>query len=86
MTRDMGRLTVREHMLLDFEGRGWWKYAGAKTAAIHDELGYTETRYHQVLLTLLDRAESMAYAPMTVKRHQRLRDQRRAQRSAARAW
>jgi hypothetical protein len=77
----MGNLTVREHMVLDFEGRGWWRYQGAKVTTVRKELGYSDTTYYQVLNDLIDRPEAMAYAPLTVKRLRRLREQRRAQRS-----
>ena len=75
-------LTVRECMVLDFEGRSWWRYQGAKVTAIRTELGYGDTAYYRVLNALIDRPEALAYAPMTVKRLRRLRDQRRAQRSS----
>lgn len=51
-----------------------------------DVLGYrTATGFYAELLRLLDSAEAEAYAPLVVRRQRRLRDARRAQRSATRA-
>jgi hypothetical protein len=79
----MAELTDEHREILDFE-RAWWKYAGAKEAAIRDRFGMTATRYYQVLNCLLDDAQAEAYAPMTVRRLRRLRDQRAAFRAARR--
>lgn len=76
----MDPLTDLERQVLDFE-RGWFKFAGAKEAAIRDTFDWTATRYYQVLNALLGRPEAIAYDPMTVKRLLRLRDARRAART-----
>lgn len=76
-------VTETEQTILELE-RQRWKYAGAKDAAIMDELGWTRTRYDQVLLAMLDRPDVEAAAPTLVRRLRRLRDDRRAARSAAR--
>lgn len=77
-------LTVRECMVLDLE-RSWWKYAGAKEAAIRETLGMSSVRYHQVLNALIDRPEALAYSPMVVRRLLRLRAERQASRTGLRA-
>ncbi|WP_232676654.1 DUF3263 domain-containing protein [Nocardioides sp. R-C-SC26] len=69
-------LTEVERDVLDFE-RQWWKYAGAKEAAIHDRFGWSPTRHSQVVNALIDRPEALAHAPLIVRRLQRLRDERR---------
>jgi len=67
--------------MLDFAGLTW-RYAGSKEAAIRREFGMSATRYHQVMLGLMERPEALAYAPVTVGRLQRLRLQRAGRRSA----
>lgn len=76
----MADLTDLERQVLDVAGR-WYRVPGAREAAIFDELGLTGVRFAQLLNGLLDRPEAWAYAPATVKRERRLRDQRRAARS-----
>lgn len=77
----MTDLTDTERAMLDLE-RGWFKHAGFKESVIHDRFGISATRYYQQLNALIDRPEALAHDPMTVKRLQRLREQRRRQRSA----
>jgi hypothetical protein len=79
----MSQLSVKDTMTLDFE-RQWWKYPGAKDAAIHTHFAETTTRYYQRLGRLIDDPAALAYDPLLVKRLQRLRDLRRDARSAAR--
>ena len=74
-----GQLDDVERDSLEFE-RLHWKYAGARAGAILDRFDMTETRYLQKLLALIDRPEALAYDAQTVKRLQRLRDGRRAER------
>jgi len=73
-------LTVKDTMTLDFE-RQWWKYPAVKETKIRDLFGESPTRYFQRLNVLIDTPEALAYDPMTVKRLQRLREQRRRQRA-----
>lgn len=77
----MGELTDEQRAILDFEHQ-WWKYAGAKESAVREKFDMSSTRYYQVLSALLDEPAALAYAPMTVKRLQRLRDRRREARRA----
>lgn len=79
----MQQLTDTETAVLDFE-RSWWKFAGAKESAIHDAFGWSPTRHYQVVNTLIDRPEALAYDPMLVRRLLRLRAQRAANRAAQR--
>ena len=78
-----GGLSEREHDVLAFE-RQWWKYAGAKEAAIKDLFDMSATRYYQVLNTLIDKPEALVAYPMLVKRLRRLRATRQRTRSARR--
>ena len=76
-------LTERELAVLAFE-RQWWKYAGAKEAAIKDLFDMSATRYYQVLNALIDKPEALVADPMLVKRLRRLRSTRQRTRSARR--
>ena len=76
-------LTDLERDLLDFAGL-WFKYAGAQEQQIRDRFYLSATSYWQKVNGLLDRPETLAYAPTTVKRLQRLRAERQAARSGRR--
>jgi hypothetical protein len=82
-TEDQTRLTDDELAMLDLEA-GWWKHAGAKDTHIRERFDISPTVYYARLNRLIDRPEALAADPMTVRRLQRLREQRRQQRSAAR--
>jgi hypothetical protein len=73
-------LTDTERAVLDFEGLRW-KYGGARDAAILERFGWSPTRHAQVVVSLLDRPDALAYAPATVRRLARLRDARRVARA-----
>lgn len=74
-------MTDQQTAVLTFEERRY-KWAGAKEAAIRDELGMSATRYHQVLNAAIDHPDAMAGWPVLVKRLRRLREARRAARAA----
>lgn len=76
-------LSERDAAILDFE-RQWWKYAGAKEAAVREKFDMSSTRYYQVLNALIDRPEALEADPLLVRRLRRLRAQRQRQRSARR--
>lgn len=76
-------LSQRDSEILDFE-RQWWKYAGAKEAAVRDKFDMSSTRYYQVLNALIDRPEALEHDPLLVRRLRRLRAARQRQRSARR--
>lgn len=80
----MAELNDEHRAILDLE-RIWWKYAGAKESEVRARFGMTSTRYYQVLNWIIDQPEAIAADPMTVRRLQRLRDQRGRQRSARRS-
>jgi hypothetical protein len=56
--------------------------SGPKDAAIYEVFGVSPTRYHQILLALIDCREALEYDPMLVLRLRRLRDSRRRARRA----
>jgi len=74
-------LSDLETRILDFEG-SWWRYAGAKEAAIKELFDVTAPRYYQLLNDLIDRDDALTAAPMLVKRLRRLRDARMSTRIA----
>ena len=76
-------LTAREVDVLAFE-RQWWRYAGAKEAAVRERFDWSATRYYQVLNALIDRPEALAHDPMLVKRLRRMRATRQRTRTARR--
>ena len=76
-------LSDRDRQILDFE-RQWWKYAGAKEAAVREKFDMSATRYYQVLNALIDRPEALEEDPLLVRRLRRLRSARQRQRSARR--
>lgn len=76
-------LSQRDRDILDFE-RQWWKYAGAKEAAVREKFDMSSTRYYQVLNALIDRPEALEHDPLLVRRLRRLRAARQRQRSARR--
>lgn len=76
-------LSERDLEILQFE-RQWWKYAGAKEAAIKELFDMSATRYYQVLNALIDNPAALAADPMLIKRLRRLRSQRQRTRQARR--
>lgn len=80
----MEQLTDEQTDILDFEGGGWWKYAGAKESAIREHFDISATAYYAKLNAIIDRPEALAYDPLLVRRLVRLRDARARQRSARR--
>jgi hypothetical protein len=77
------RLSERDQDILAFE-RQWWKFAGAKEAAVREKFAMSSTRYYQVLNALIDRPEALEADPLLVRRLRRLRAARQRQRSARR--
>lgn len=75
------QLTVREHMMLEFEA-SWWKYAGAKESRVRETFGVTGERDYQELNALIERSAAAAEYPLVVGRLRRLRERRRASRRA----
>ena len=68
-------LSDLEVRILDFE-RQWWKYAGAKDAAIKELFDLSTRSYYELLNNLIDREDALTAAPLLVKRLRRLRQAR----------
>ena len=77
ITSPLSDLEVR---ILDFE-RQWWKYAGAKDAAIKELFNLSAKQYYELLNNLIDRPDALAASPLLIKRLRRLREARVASRS-----
>ena len=73
-------LSDLEVRILDFE-RQWWKYAGAKDAAIKELFQISAKEYYELLNNLIDREDALAASPLLIKRLRRLREARVASRS-----
>ena len=73
-------LSDLEVRILDFE-RQWWKYAGAKDAAIRELFDLSTRSYYEALNNLIDREDALAASPLLVKRLRRLRQARISARS-----
>jgi hypothetical protein len=76
-------LSERDRELLDFE-REWWRFAGAKDAAIRDRFACSAAEYYQALNRLLDREAAVAHDSLLVRRLRRQRLMRQRERSARR--
>ena len=79
----MSEFTDEHRRMLDFE-QTWWSYAGSKAVEIRDQFGMSSTHYHLELNSVLELPEALEYAPMVVKRLQRRRTARRADRRSQR--
>ena len=73
-------LSDLEVRILDFE-RQWWKYAGAKDAAIKELFQFSAKEYYELLNNLIDREDALAASPLLIKRLRRLREARVSSRS-----
>lgn len=76
----MSELSDTAKAVLDFEGLHW-KHAGAKDAEIRERFNASPTIYYKRLAVLLHSPEALAYAPTTVRRLQRLEEDRRRART-----
>jgi hypothetical protein len=79
----MRALSDTDVAILQFE-REWWRLRTPKDRAVRERLGLSGTRYHQLLNTLIDRPDALAYDPMLVGRLRRLREVRRRARTRRR--
>jgi hypothetical protein len=68
-------VSERDQSILDFEG-SWWLYPSPKDRAVREYLGMSATRYYQALRRMMDDADALAYAPLTVRRMRRIRQRR----------
>lgn len=76
-------MTELQLAILEIE-RHRWKHAGAKAEHVRTQLGLTPTAYAVELGRILDDPAALAADAPTVRRLTRLREQRRAHRSARR--
>jgi hypothetical protein len=74
-------LSVRDHMALLLAGADYAN-EGRRVSRMYSELGYSETRFWQVVDALIDTPEAEREYPRIVRRLQLRRDLRRAARSA----
>jgi hypothetical protein len=72
-------LSDRDRAILHFED-AHPRTGGKKVDLIRDEFGLTEARYYQTLNRIIDDPEALAERPMLVRRLQRIRRQRMANR------
>lgn len=79
----MGELNPREREILTFE-REWWKYAGAKEAALREHLAMTAEAYYRSLNAIIDQPGAMSHDPLLVRRLRRQRISRQRKRRASR--
>ncbi|MDR1427457.1 MAG: DUF3263 domain-containing protein [Bifidobacteriaceae bacterium] len=76
-------LSERDRGILMFE-RQWWRYEGPKEQAIRNLFQVDVTAYYQILGSLIDTEEALAFDPQLVKRLRRIREDRQRSRSARR--
>jgi hypothetical protein len=76
-------LSARDRAILDFERR-WRQLPGPKELAIREHLQMSASLYYELLNGLLDEADALEYDPLTVKRAQRVRNDRRRVRAEGR--
>jgi hypothetical protein len=69
-------LSARDRAILDFERR-WRQLPGPKELAIREHLHMSASRYYELLNALLDEPDALSYDPLTVKRAQHVRNDRR---------
>ncbi len=68
-------VSERDRKVLDFEG-SWWLFPGPKDRDIRDYLGMSATRYYKAVRRLIDDADALAHAPLTVRRLRQMRSER----------
>ncbi|MFC9935853.1 DUF3263 domain-containing protein [Glutamicibacter sp. NPDC127525] len=66
MDNEEQQLDELSQKILDFETKHW-KYAGAKEAAITEQLGLQPTHYYQLLNRLIESDQALAHNPMLIK-------------------
>lgn len=72
----MHELTDDERFLLDQWGKSW-TFPGRRSAVVFERTGWSQTRQAALVNRLIDTEAALAYAPVTVRRLQRLRAARR---------
>jgi hypothetical protein len=69
-------LTPHDEALLDFETE-WWKLPGRKDDQIRARFEMSPSSYYRALHALVDSSDAGVYAPLTVRRVRRRREQAR---------
>jgi hypothetical protein len=64
-----------DRQMLDLEG-AWFRYPGAKERVVRDRFAMSMVAYWQRVNALIDTREALEYAPVTVRRLQRIRQER----------
>ena len=68
-------MSETDRQLLDFE-KVWFRYPGVKERVVRDRFGLSMVGYWQRVNVLIDTREALEYAPVTVRRLQRIRAER----------
>jgi hypothetical protein len=79
----MAELTEEHRAILDFEG-AWLKNMSPKGPAVRQRFDRSLIEHQQLVAWLIRQPEALEYAPTTVRRLQRQRDRRLAQRRTER--
>ena len=74
----------RDRAILDFE-RSWWAEPGPKDVAIRVQFDLSAARYRELLNTLIESDDALAYDPLLVRRLRRQRERRRRARFEGRS-
>jgi hypothetical protein len=83
MLSRMAELTDEHRAVLDFEG-AWFKEMSPKGSAVRQQFDRSLAEHQQLVAWLIRQPEALSYAPTTVRRLQRLRDRRLAERRTGR--
>lgn len=78
-------MTIRDHMTLRLADMHY-AYEARRVSRMYAELGYSETRFWQVVDALIDTAEAEREYPALVRRLRLRRETLRAARSGPRSW
>ncbi|MGZ2225612.1 DUF3263 domain-containing protein [Glutamicibacter nicotianae] len=76
MDNEEQQLDELSQRILDFETQHW-KYAGAKEAAISEQLDLQPAHYYQLLNRLIESDRALAHNPMLIKQLRSKRSTRR---------
>ncbi len=76
-------ISEADQAVLKFAGKRWL-HLGAQEQAIHDQFGWSPTRFWQRVNGLLDDPEAYLAEPQLVKRLRRIRDLRQKDRAPRR--
>jgi hypothetical protein len=79
----MAELTDEHRAVLDFEAESI-KHHGAKSSVVRERFGHSLVEHHRLVAWIIRQPEALAYAPTTVRRLRRFRDQRLARRRSER--